>query len=71
LNGETLDKQKALMKIDPNKNYAIRITFNGSKFQVFVQNTLILTSSAMFPAKGIVGLQIKKTSIAVERVVIY
>ena len=67
-NGETLDKQKIALKIDPNKNYPVKITFNGSNFQVFVQNTLILTSPAGWSASGTVGLQIMNTSIAVERV---
>ena len=67
-NGETLDKQKIVMTIDPNINYPVRISFNGSTFQVYVQGTLILTSPAGWSASGIVGLQIKNTSVAVERV---
>jgi hypothetical protein len=66
--GEKLDKQKAIFKIDPNKNYAVKIVFDGTNFKVLVQNTLLITSPAAWPAKGTVGLQIKNTSIAVERV---
>lgn len=55
-------KGKAQSTILPNTDYDVRITYNGSQFQLFVDNVLLLTLPAGAAANGTVGFQSKATT---------
>lgn len=60
--GGVVAKGKAQSTILPNTDYVVRITYNGSQFQLFVDNVLLLTLPAGASANGTVGFQSKATT---------
>jgi hypothetical protein len=64
-NGTVVAKGKGIKTIDPNTDYAVRISFDGSNFKVFVDDFVTplftLTPQANVPS-GTVGFKIKNTS---------
>ncbi|HSP05745.1 MAG TPA: putative Ig domain-containing protein, partial [Acidobacteriota bacterium] len=64
VNGPVVAKMKGVLTIDPNVSYDARITFDGAQFQVFIDNTLLITlpkapGTAPF---GTVGFETKGTT---------
>ena len=53
-------KGKGVSTILPDTDYLVRITYNGSQFQLFVDNVLLLTLPAGASASGTVGFQSKQ-----------
>ncbi len=60
--GVVVAKGKVQSTILPNTDYLVRITYNGSQFQLFVDNVLLLTVPAGASANGTVGFQSKATT---------
>jgi hypothetical protein len=64
-NGSVVAKGKGIKTIDPNTAYAVRIVFNGTVFQVFVDDFVTplftLNPAATVPV-GTVGFQVKNTT---------
>jgi hypothetical protein len=64
VNGSVVAKVKGLKTINPNSDYAVRITFDGSSFNVFVDDFVTplftLTPQAIVPV-GTVGFKVKNT----------
>ncbi len=60
--GVVVAKGKAQSTILPNSDYLVRITYNGSQFQLFIDNVLLLTLPAGTAANGTVGFQSKATT---------
>lgn len=63
--GRVVAKAKGIKTIDPDTSYIVRILFDGSNFQVFINDLLTplftLTPAAPVPV-GTVGFQIKNTT---------
>lgn len=64
VNGSVVAKGKGSKTINPNSDYAVRITFDGSSFNVFVDDFVTplftLTPQAIVPV-GTVGFKVKNT----------
>jgi hypothetical protein len=64
VNGSVVAKTKGIKTIAPNTDYAVRITFDGNSFKVFVDDfatpLFTLTPQAVVPV-GTVGLKVKNT----------
>lgn len=64
-NGAVVAKGNGIKTIDPNTDYAVRISFDGSNFKVFVDDFVTplftLTPQANVPS-GTVGFKIKNTT---------
>jgi VCBS repeat-containing protein len=73
VNGSVVAKAKGIKQIDPNTDYNVRISFDGTNFQVFVDDfatpLFTLTPRASVPV-GTVGLQIKKTTASFDYVAV-
>jgi hypothetical protein len=59
--GVVVAKGKAQSTILPNTDYLVRIIYNGSQFQLFIDNMLLLTLPSGTAANGTVGFQSKAT----------
>jgi hypothetical protein len=61
--GNTTKKSKAVLEIQPNVKYPIRLVFDGNTFQVFVGAQIIITMPKIPGSSpfGTVGFQVKKT----------
>lgn len=62
--GAVVAKMKALQTIDPNVDYKVEIQFDGTNFEVFNDDVLIITmpkASGTSPS-GTVGFQVKSTT---------
>jgi hypothetical protein len=64
VNGKTAKKAKGLSTIDPDTTYDVRITFDGNQFQVYINNTLLITMPKKNGSNpnGTVGFQSKNTT---------
>jgi hypothetical protein len=64
VNKVTVAKAKGLATIDPNTTYDARITFDGTQFQLFINNTLLLTmpKGTGTSPNGTVGFQSRNTT---------
>jgi hypothetical protein len=60
--GVVVAKGKGLSPIAPGVDYVVRITYNGTQFQLFVDDVLLLTLNDGTSASGTVGFQIKATT---------
>ena len=60
--GRVVAKGKGISTIVPDTNYVVRITYNGSQFQLFVDDVLLVTLQDGASASGTVGFQIKATT---------
>jgi hypothetical protein len=73
VNGSVVAKAKGIKTIDPNTDYAVRITFDGASFQVFIDDfttpLFTLTPHANVPV-GTVGFQVKNTTGAFDYVAV-
>jgi hypothetical protein len=74
VNGTVVAKAKAIKTIDPNTDYAVRLTFDGTSFQFFVDDFITplftLTSHASVPV-GTVGFQVKNTNGSFDYVAVH
>jgi hypothetical protein len=61
-NGSIASKTKALVNIDPNVPYNIRITFDGSVFTLLVDGNSVATLPAAGSPNGTIGFVAKKTT---------
>jgi len=65
VNGSVVAKARGIKTIDPNTDYAVRITFDGISFKVFVDDFVTplftLTPPASVPV-GTVGFKVKNTT---------
>ncbi|HSE40304.1 MAG TPA: putative Ig domain-containing protein [Acidobacteriota bacterium] len=55
-------KGKGMSPIMPGTDYVIRITYNGTQFQLFVDDVLLVTLPDGAAATGTVGFQVKATT---------
>ena len=64
VNKSTVAKGKGLATIDPNTTYDVRIAFDGNQFQLYVNNTLLITmpKGAGTNPNGTVGFQSRNTT---------
>ncbi len=60
--GTVVAKGKIQATILSDTDYLVRITYNGSQFQLFVDNVLLLTLLGGAAANGTVGFQAKSTT---------
>jgi uncharacterized delta-60 repeat protein len=71
VNGVVIAKAKGLKTIDPNTAYIVKVLFDGSEFQVFVDDLttplITLPASVTVPA-GTVGFQVKNTTVTVDAI---
>lgn len=68
IGGTVTAKAKAAATIVPGVNYDARITFDGSVFQVFIDNALVMTVPATGSPSGTVGFQVKGTTGAFDEI---
>jgi len=73
VNGSVVAKAKGIKKIDPNTDYTVRISFDGTTFQVFVDDFVTplftLTPRANVPV-GTVGFQVKNSTASFDYVAV-
>jgi hypothetical protein len=62
INGITVAKGKAAQSINPNIDYHVRIAYDGTAFQTYVNDVLILTIPSGGAANGTVGFRLKSTT---------
>src|SRR5205823_8889757 len=62
IGGKWLVKTKGAATITPNVSYDVKVIFDGTNFQLFVDGTLLVTMKAAGPAQGTVGFQVKNTT---------
>jgi len=61
--GNLLAKAKAISPIDPDVDYSVELSFDGTSFHVVVNSSEILTVAAgAIPQSGIMGYQAKATT---------
>jgi hypothetical protein len=60
--GRVVAKGKGLATIMPGVDYLVRVTYNGTQFQLFVDDVLLLTLPDGASASGTVGFQVKSTT---------
>ena len=72
VNKSVVAKAKGLATINPNTTYDVRITFNGTQFQVFIDNTLLITmpKGAGTNPTGTVGFQVRSTTGGIDSVTV-
>lgn len=70
--GAVVAKQKASLTIDPGVNYHVKLSFDGSAFQLFIDNNPAITmpAGAAVPA-GNVGFKIKNTTSIFRQIFVY
>ena len=68
--GTILAKAKATTTINPNVFYDMRMVFDGTNFQVFVDNSLLMTVPAAATPNGTVAFQVKNTTAQFGNVII-
>lgn len=69
--GKIVAKAKASSQILPGVDYAVRLSYDGSFFHVYVDDSLLITlEPAAFPS-GTIGYQVKGTSAAFQYVDVY
>ncbi len=63
-NGSVVAKAKGAATIDPNTTYDAKIVFDGNQFQLYINNTLLITlpKAAGTNPNGTVGFQLKLTT---------
>lgn len=67
---ETPSKEKIQLKIDSNRNDKVKVTYNGSDFNIYMDRTLIITASIQGAGIGIVGFRVKGTKGSFDRIVV-
>ena len=72
VNKSVVAKAKGLATIDPNTTYDVRITFNGTQFQVFINNTLLITmpKGAGTNPTGTIGFQSRGSTGSIDSVTV-
>lgn len=62
--GTVVVKQKALKTIDSNVFYVVLVTFDGTNFQVFIDDLVnpLITMPAVGSPSGTVGFEVKNTT---------
>lgn len=63
-------KMKATSMITPDTPYGVLVLFDGSNFQLFIDNILVLTLPAAATPNGTVGFQVKGTSGTFDEIVV-
>lgn len=61
-NGRIVTKAKAIVSINANQTYNVRIQYQNSTFHVFLDGTEIITTPASSTPNGTVGFQVKGTT---------
>jgi putative Ig domain-containing protein/carboxypeptidase family protein len=69
-NGQIVAKSKANVDINPNVNYQVAITFDGTNFNVSVQGQNVITMPAEGTAFGTIGYQIKATAASFDSIAV-
>ena len=59
VNKSVVAKSKANSTINPGTNYTARITFNGTTFEVFIDNVSVITMPAVGVPSGTFGFRVK------------
>jgi hypothetical protein len=72
VNNNTVAKKKGLATINPNTTYDVRITYNGTQFQVYINNTLLITmpKGAGTSPTGTIGFQSRNTTVGIDSVTV-
>jgi subtilisin-like proprotein convertase family protein len=67
--GKVVAKQKFQMQIDPNVDYTVRITFDGTNYIASVNGTAVITLAPGGPVtQGTVGFRVKGTTGTFQRI---
>jgi hypothetical protein len=71
--GRVVAKAKGIKTIEPDTSYIVRIIFDGTNFQVFIDDLqsplFTLTSAAAVPV-GTVGFQVKNTTGSFDYIIV-
>lgn len=70
-NGGVVTKAKAIVPINANQTYNVRIQYQNSTFHVFLDGTEIITTPASSTPNGTVGFQVKGTTGSFEMIKVY
>jgi hypothetical protein len=63
VNGKIVAKAKASFTIDPNTSYIVKVSFDGTIFTVYVDNSPLFTLTPAAPVPtGTVGFEVKNTT---------
>lgn len=62
INGSVVAKAKALVSIDPNQTYDVKVEYQNSAYHVFIDGVEQITLTAPPPASGTVGFLVKGTT---------
>jgi hypothetical protein len=71
VNGFTAQKMKASFNIIPNTFHHIKVSFDGTNFNLEVDGTSLITMPAAATPSGTLYFQVKQTTASIERVEIY
>jgi hypothetical protein len=70
-NGNVAVKSKVLQDILPNTDYRVRISYNGTAFQVFIDGVEVINSNGPVPADGVPGFRILRTTGTFGEILVY
>ena len=70
-NGGLVAKAKASATIDPNVNYHVLLSFDGTNFQLIVDGTVLFTVPAGATPSGNVGFKVKNTTGTFQSIIIF
>jgi hypothetical protein len=70
-NGKLVAKARKTLAINPGTNYQIKIRYDGTEFQVWVNDQSLMKMSAPVVPFGIAGFEVKKTSASFDNILIY
>jgi hypothetical protein len=60
--GKIVAKGKAILAIDPNVNYVVLLSYDGTNFELSIDGVLVLTLPAGATPNGTIAFQVKKTT---------
>lgn len=70
-NGKLVAKVRTTLTIIPGTNYHIKVRYDGTQFQVWVNDQLLMKMSAPVIPFGIAGFEVKKASASFDNILIY
>lgn len=70
-NGKLVAKARTTLAINPATNYRIKIRYDGTEFQVWVNDVSLMKMSAPVIPFGNAGFEVKKTSASFDNILIY
>ncbi|MCI0417574.1 plastocyanin/azurin family copper-binding protein [bacterium] len=71
IDGQIVIKAKALQTILPNTDYCVRISYDGTAFQVFVDGVEVININGSVPSDGVPGFRVKATTGTFGEILVY